>query len=91
MPVIKKHQTTLDFAAQHAGAAEAAFDIALINGIGITDEPTPGTDLLPVGIFDDRVAAFYQETGLVIATKTKANDVLAGIGYWIINVNFKVS
>jgi hypothetical protein len=44
--VILKHQTIIDVALQHCGNADAAFDIAALNDIEITDDIAPGTELL---------------------------------------------
>lgn len=43
--IIKRHQTFLDFVTQHAGGIEALFEVAGKNGIGITDDVAPGTEL----------------------------------------------
>ena len=43
MPIIVLHnQTIIDIAIQYFGTAEAAFDIALMNQLSITDDIEPG-------------------------------------------------
>jgi hypothetical protein len=46
MPTIKKHETLFDFVLANAGTIEAMFDVALANGLSITDTTTtPGATL----------------------------------------------
>ena len=61
-------QTLFDIAIQSAGSAEAAFEMALLNSIGITDDLVPGTVLLPAGIFNKQIAAYYQNKQIKPAT-----------------------
>ena len=61
-------QTLFDIAIQVSGSAEAAFEMALINSIGITDELTPGTNLLQSGIFNKQISTYYQEKQIKPAT-----------------------
>ena len=67
MQVIRKHQTLFDFTCQHCGSMEAVFVFAMLNGIGITDEVPPGTQLETV-VVDNKVVADYVKSKLVIAT-----------------------
>lgn len=57
-------------AVQHCGSVEAAFDIALLNGISITDSIAPGTDLILPPVVDKDVVSYYANRGLVPATAT---------------------
>jgi hypothetical protein len=43
---VKYNQSIIDIAIEHLGSAEMALDIALLNGISITDVLVPGTSLL---------------------------------------------
>ena len=61
-------QTLFDIAIQVSGSAVAAFEMALINSIGITDELVPGTNLLPAGIFNNKIATYYQDKQIKPAT-----------------------
>ena len=45
MPIIKKHQSLVDFAIEHCGDAAAAIDIAVLNSIDPTADVAPGTVL----------------------------------------------
>ena len=61
-------QTLFDIAVQVSGSAEAAFEMALINSIGITDELTPGMVLSPAGIFNKQIASYYHDKQIKPAT-----------------------
>lgn len=45
MIIVLQNQTLLDIAVQEYGNAQAAFDIAVANNIGVTDDLTPGQKL----------------------------------------------
>jgi len=61
-------QTLFDIAIQVSGSAEAAFEMALINSIGITDELTSEMVLLPAGILYKQIATYYQDKQIKPAT-----------------------
>ena len=61
-------QTFFDIAIQVSGSAEAAFEMALINSIGITDELTSEMVLLPAGILNKQIATYYQDKQINPAT-----------------------
>lgn len=89
MEQIKKHQTLSDFTAQHAGTLEALVLTASLNGVGITDDIEPGTQLQ----ISTQVASavnYYKGGELDITTKNVVGQ-LGGIGYMQIGTNFKVS
>jgi len=65
---IVEGQTLFDIAIQVSGSAEAAFEMALINSIGITDELTPGMVLSPAGIFNKQIASYYHDKQIKPAT-----------------------
>ena len=44
--IVKNNQSLIDVAIEHLGSAELAIDIALLNGISLTDALEPGTSLL---------------------------------------------
>jgi hypothetical protein len=77
MQIIKKHQTLLDMATQYAGTAEALFDLAMLNMLGITDEPAAATELLIVE-YELQVIASFKKNNLTIAC-SKAVDFENGI------------
>jgi hypothetical protein len=90
MPIIKKHQSILDFATQYAGTAEALFDLAMMNGIGITDETAPGIELLSY-VSESTVVNAFIKSGLDIAGLIAIAAEPGGIGYMQIENDFKVS
>ena len=70
-------QSIFDIAIQHCGAAEVAYDIAVINGISITDELTVGQVLeLPEPINKD-IVKYYKDKNLTPATAYKNLTAMA--------------
>ena len=91
MPIIKKHQTFADFVTQQAGSMNEMFNVALSNGISISDQPDPGT-ALEVVASDLKVTAFFIKSELNIAGAVPVGvTILGGIGYMQIGNDFKVS
>lgn len=94
MPNIKKHQTLMDFAAQHGGTLDTIFAIAVGNGISISALPAPGTLLLvpETDSANKKVVAAYIANGLTIATDLNLlSKPKGGINYMQIGNDFKVS
>lgn len=90
------NQSLLDIAIQHTGDVTNAFALAVANGISVTDDLQPGADLvIPDDITTDAdILNYYSAKGLQPATGYTATAIapeLEGIGYWIIQKNFKVS
>lgn len=57
---VKDGQTLADIAVQEHGTWEAALDIAIENGVSLTDQPEAGAKLrLPEGAKANRVMASY--------------------------------
>lgn len=57
---VKDGQTLADVAVQECGTWEAALDIALKNGVSLTDSQAAGTRLrLPDGVTENRVMKSY--------------------------------
>lgn len=91
MPIIKRHQTFADFVTQHAGSMNDMFNVALLNGISISDQPLPGTAMQVVAS-DLKVTAFYIKSGLDITGGLPVGpNINGGIGYMQIGNDFKVS
>ena len=93
---VKDNQTLFDYAVQHAGSVEGAFDMADANGIGITDDLSAGLVLRRRFVSAPKVAKFFNDEGFVPASAMSADaeapdTVLEGIGYWSLVVEFKVS
>jgi hypothetical protein len=87
-------QSIFDIAIQELGSAEGAFDLAVLNGISITDELTPGQELALPTVVNKQIASYYANKGLKPATAltlTNMPAALGGIDYWAIETAFMVS
>lgn len=62
-------QSIFDIAIQHCGAAEAAYDIALLNGISITDELPVNSLIQKPDVIDKTIVDFYLQNNIIPATK----------------------
>lgn len=70
MPAIKKHETIVDFAMTQLKTVEGLFALAVLNGVGITDEFDGGEEMqLPV-----LPQTISRQLPLVIKTYEPAND-----------------
>jgi hypothetical protein len=82
MITIIENQSLLDVALQENGNALAAFDLAIKNGINITDDLTPGQKLSEVKSELDLVEVFdyFRGKGKLIATApTELPEELYGL------------
>ncbi|WP_329804639.1 hypothetical protein [Flavobacterium facile] len=96
MTVIEK-QSLIDIAIQEHGTCLACFDVALVNGVSITDELMPGQKL-DIKLSEHNnpdLTRYFKNKSQKIATYLSAEliDVLneSGLGYMQIENNFKVS
>lgn len=90
MPITKQirvRQTVPDFACQCAGQLDALFEIAELNGISITEDVEPGTELL-LNEADQRVITFFKNNTEDIVTDA---HIPGGIDYMAVGVDFIVS
>lgn len=91
------NQSLLDLAIQHTGSAQNALQIAQVNGLSLTAMLIAGAevDIPQTAKEDTAMLEFYQAKKIQPATdityEGEAEEELEGIGYWIINKNFKVS
>lgn len=96
MITVTSRQSVLDIALQYCGALEAAFDIALSNGISLSDDLTIGQQLVVPEPIDKTMAWHYNVNGILPATAItmeEINDILNigdGIGFWGIEIDFIV-
>lgn len=67
---VQDNQSIIDLAIQHCGSAEAAFDLAALNGISITDELAAGQTLQLPDVANKDIAKYYFDRGIVPATGT---------------------
>ena len=96
MITILHNQSLLDIAVQHTGAVEHTFALAVANGLSLTDDLPAGTEIkLPDSVNKDSdVLNYYSAKRLQPATAVilpPEEERLEGIGYWIIQTDFKVS
>jgi hypothetical protein len=88
-PVLNR-QSLFDLALQHCGSVEAAIDIALLNGLSLSDSLEVGSELLLPPVLNKPVADYYRNRNITPATAL-TTDTLVGIGYWTIGIDFIVS
>ena len=95
---ILNSQSLLDIALQHTGNAQNAFLIAKENSLSVTSYLVAGYEVtIPYGVaFNREMLDFYNSKKVQPATDENYNELthpeeFEGIGYWIINKNFKVS
>lgn len=86
-------QCFLDLAMQYAGAVESSFEIAYQANRSFTDEPAAGTIfpapvVVNANIVAQYVASKVKPASIDIVTGETAGE---GIGYWIVDNDFKVS
>lgn len=89
---VKDRQTFLDLAMQHSGSAEAAFNMAAQNNMGLTDDLIAGTLFpSPAVVFPDIVELYFVEHAVpasILLQPYAGNK--EGIDFWIIENDFIV-
>jgi len=89
--VIGSRQCLLDVAMQYAGNAEAAFDVALLNNIALTDQLPAGNNLLPIKPVNKEVVQLMATENHKPATAVDMMAQQEGIGFWRIKIDFTIS
>ena len=94
--IILHNQSLLDLAVQHTGAVENTFALAVVNGLSLTDDLPAGAEIkLPDSVNKDNdLLNYYSAKRLQPATAVilpPEEERLEGIGYWVIQTDFKVS
>ena len=89
--IVEQGQCLVDMAIQYNGNALAIFDIALINGISLTEDIVPGQELKETAVLDNRIKNYFSKI-----TPASGNDAdllvqPQGIGYWYIGLDFIIS
>lgn len=93
---VSENQSVFDIAVRYCGSDEAAYAIAILNNISVTETLVPGQKLeMPVAI-DADIVDYFEERGINPATtvtdaESLNNEILEGIDYWAIGVDFVVS
>ena len=92
---VKDRQNLLDMAVQIAGSMEAAFDLAVANGVSLTDTLDDGQILDTVAAENADTVRRYSVQGIQPATALDENDIVAlaqgGINFMGIEIDFIVS
>lgn len=90
---VTSRQSLLDISVQHSGSLEALFDIAIANGISITDDLAPCTLLDIPRQKETSVVRYYEVNRIMPATAISIDDVegLGGINYMRIEYDFIIS
>ena len=94
MVKVLSRQSVFDLAIQVSGSAESAFELAMLNGLSVTDSLTVGSDLIAPEIINRIVHNFYTVNQIKPATDYTINEPtpeLEGIDYWAIEIDFVVS
>jgi hypothetical protein len=65
---VKEHQSLFDIAIQECGSVEAAYELAVMNGLSVTDDLVTGETLNQASVLNADVAAYYKNKGLQPAT-----------------------
>ncbi len=96
MITVTSKQGLFDVALQHCGVMEAAYDIAMLNGVSLTDDLTNGQPLdIPASV-DKGVREYYEAGGIKPATAITTAEIYEilgegeGIEFWSIEYNFEV-
>ena len=61
-------QTLFDIAIQSCGSAEAAFELAVLNGMSVTDDLVPGQELIMPDVVNNSISSYYDNKSLTPAT-----------------------
>lgn len=86
-------QSLFDISCQSLGSAEAAIQIALLNGISVTGDLRVSQELELPDVINKSMVTYYANKGLTPATGiTDAEMVtLGGLGYMAIGIDFIIS
>lgn len=89
-PSIKKHQTFVDFVTQASGALDGLFECAKLNGLSVTYDIAPGTQLLSVQLNDEVISFFKTQNMDIVGSPLSPEVFPGGIGNMQIGTSFKV-
>ena len=87
-------QTLFDLALQSSGSIEAAFEMAFMNELNMTDEIVPGLNLKTPAVLNKAISDYYKNREIKPATGmsgTSPDGGIGGIEYWAIETEFIVS
>ncbi|MDP1812329.1 MAG: hypothetical protein Q8K66_13085 [Sediminibacterium sp.] len=89
------NQALMDIAIQESGNIESLIELALLNGVNITDDLAPDTLLRKSGVIDKNIVTLFK-TNMKPASNSPVSEdqlpaELEGIDYWSIENTFIVS
>lgn len=89
-------QSLFDIAIVKCGSPESAYNIAMLNGIALTDALPVGTVLILPAVVKKDMSAYFTDKGINPATSLTEADIAntiqgEGIEFWAIEEDFKVS
>ena len=92
---VRDRQNLWDLCLQYTGSLEGVFDLALANGLSLTDSLEAGQQLeLPDGLeTDPDIRTYFQDNDIVPATALTREQACyshLGIGEMYIGANFKL-
>ncbi len=96
MITVTSRQGLFDVALQYCGAMEAAYDIASLNGVSLTDDLINGQQLDITAPVDKDNKQYYEANNIKPATSittAEIYDILGegeGIEFWRIEYDFEV-
>lgn len=90
---IKQGQSLFDATIETTGDVENVFSTAMTNGVGITDDIAVMTPVKVEGTVKPQITGLFGSThspATSIAPDEQLGESNAGIGYWIVEVDFQV-
>lgn len=96
MITVTSRQNILDVAIEHCGALEAAYELAVANGLCLTDDLVNGRELKETEITDSDVTLFYNVNKVKPATGITTDEINnrlgigEGVEFWRIEYEFEV-
>ena len=90
---VEDNQSLFDISCQRLGSAEAAIQIALLNGISVTDDLLVSQELELPDVVNKSIATYYANKGITPATGVTDATIatLGGLGYMAIGIDFIIS
>ena len=90
----RSSQNLLDICLQEKGGIASVFQLSDLNNISITDALTSGSNLdVSIDVADLDILNYYKKELIMPATGNPDKlevEVLQGIGYWAIGVDFRI-
>ena len=73
---VRDRQSIWDIALQVCGDAEAAFAIAELNDVSLSEQIAPGTEIEVPSVMERRVVEYYKQNSIEPATMVEDTDCL---------------